>query len=202
VNNYNSTRRSVRVRTAMVRTLWTLLACLMLAQLSRAVDDPDLTPQQKRERALSGDVLPPRPSEAAVWAASVDPLPNGGWEYVGAMANDEGMFFVSNHNVTRSGTVITIWSRWEYRSEQTSQYYVKFRSSVTREEVDCTRQASRVLIASYYLQNNMDGEATSYSYEREKALWSPSVPGTVGEYLSNWVCSRFKPNHKIGGNGR
>jgi hypothetical protein len=115
------------------------------------------------------------------------------------MANDSGMFFISSHNVVRAGTVVTIWSRWEYRGEQISQYYVKFRSSVMREEVDCARQATRVLAASYYPQNNMDGDSTSYSYEREKALWSPSVPGTVGEYLSNWVCSHFKPTRQTSG---
>ena len=186
----------------MARTLWALFGCFILAQHSRAGDNPDLTPEQRRERALSEGIQSPPPSEAELWAASIEPLPNGGWEYVGTIANDEGMFFVSNHNAMRSGTVITIWSRWEYRSEQTSQYYMSFRSSVTREEVDCAKQTSRVLTASYYPKNNMDGDARSYAYEREKAVWSPSVPGTVGEYLSNWVCSRFKPNRQTASNSR
>lgn len=186
----------------MLRTLWTLLACLMLAQHARAGDAPESTPQQKRERAFGEGALPPPPSEDELWTASIDRLPNGGWVYVGDMANDAGMFFVSNHNVIRSGTAITIWSRSEYRSEQTSQNHVSFRSSVTREEVDCTRQASRVLTVSYYPQNNMNGEATSYSYEREKARWSLFEPGTVGEYLSNWICGRLKPKYPTGNNGR
>jgi hypothetical protein len=180
-----------------------------LMDLAWAADDPDLTPQQRRERALAGspssddDQAPgavtsraPAPSEAELWTASINTLPNGGWLYVGSMADEAGFFFASTHNVVHSGAIVTVWIRWEYRLEQSSSsYYMKYRSSVTREEVDCMRQAMRALTVSYYPQNNMDGTATSYSYENQKVTWDPSVPGTVGEYLSTWICNRFKANH-------
>lgn len=189
------------------RIVWGLGACLILVQQARASDEPDLTPQQRRERALaelpSSDEEPPpgaeavpapAPSEAMLWASSINPLPNGGWLYLGTMSADAGFFYASNHNAIRSGSLVTIWTRWEYRLEQSSGY-VKFRSLVQREEIDCTRQATRVLARSLYPQNNLDGTATSYSYESQKALWDPSVPGTIGEFLSNWACNRFKASH-------
>jgi hypothetical protein len=187
------------------RIVWVLGVCLILAQQARAGDETDLTPQQRRERTLASDDVPPpgaeavrapAPSEEMLWAGSINPLPNGGWVYVGSLANTVGLFYASTHNVIRSGQIITIWIRWEYRLEQSSAYNLKFRSVVAREEVDCTRQASRDLTQSFYPKNNLDGTATSYSYESQKVLWDPSIPGTVGEFLANWVCSRFKANHQ------
>lgn len=195
------------MRRMAAQATWVLLACFTLIQQSQAGDEPDLTPQQRRERAFAESspsdqepplgaeaVRAPAPSEAELWAASINPLPNGGWLYIGSLADDAGFFFASTHNVVRSGAVVTIWIRWEYREEQSSSAYVKYRSSVAREDIDCARQAVKILTISLYPKNNMDGTATSYVYE-QKARWDPSVPGTVGEFLSNWVCNRFKANH-------
>jgi hypothetical protein len=57
----------------------------------------------------------PPSSPQAVWAASIEPLPEGGWLYVTTLAGQEGMLFASTHNVMRSGTEVTLWIRWEYQ---------------------------------------------------------------------------------------
>lgn len=102
------------------------------------------------------------------------------------------MLFVSDHNVVRAADSVTVWFRNEYFKSQTSGPLTSYRSSVSRYQLSCTRSAMRVLAYSYYTKSNLDGTFQSFVNDEDKVRWEPAVPGTIGELMVNWACSKAK----------
>jgi hypothetical protein len=131
-------------------------------------------------------------SEADVWARSIDPLPNGGWQYITSGSGDSAnVVFASSHNMVRNGNIVTVWLRWEYMKAQSSRF-PPYKSEVVREQIDCGRLATRLLSTSYYANNNLEGQPQTFVADEHKQSWEPAIPGTVGEYMVQWVCSKPK----------
>lgn len=186
---------------AIARLFGKALICSILSQSIWAEDEPELTPQERRERALGGSVsidrLPdtPQPLEAEVWAKTIDLLPNGGWQYITVTGADE-LLFASTRNVAQAGPTVAAWFRWEYMTAQSDEYSTSYHSLVVREEVDCSRQAMRSLASAYYSKNNLGGASSSFVTEQKLPVWSPAIPGTIGDTMVTWACSKLKHSPK------
>jgi hypothetical protein len=122
------------------------------------------------------------------WAASLDKLPNGGWEYLGVMGDGTYAFFGSHRHAIREGNIVSIWLRYEYRDQQATNANERFKSDVVRQMFDCTRMTTKSVATTYYPENNLDGIGPSYVYDETKVGWAPAIPGTVGDTLLDWAC--------------
>jgi hypothetical protein len=58
-------------------------------------------------------MLPPTPEQQ--WIGSLETLPAGGWQYFTSSTSGpaESAIYVSTHNVTVRGSIVTAWFRWE-----------------------------------------------------------------------------------------
>jgi hypothetical protein len=121
------------------------------------------------------------------WAATLDRLPEGGWTFV--MVSDEGTYavFGTRRHAIRTGDVVTVWLRFEYREPQTNSGE-RYKSQVERKVYDCARMASKTVSDTRYAENNLTGVGASDTYDESKISWTPAIPGTVGDFLIDWAC--------------
>jgi hypothetical protein len=110
-------------------------------------------------------------------------------------ADNGSMVFSSTHNVTRIGSTVSIWFRSEYQAPQENSWSWSYLSSVSRVDVNCTKQMMRTTTSSWYRKNNLEGESTSSVFDDKSSIWSPAVPGTMGEFLTNFTCSIGRAPH-------
>jgi hypothetical protein len=122
------------------------------------------------------------------WAASLDKLPNGGWEFL--MVSPDGAYaiFGSHRHATREGSVVSLWLRYEYRESQTLDGSTSYKSVVYRDMNDCAGVRSKFIASTFYGENNLGGSGTSYTHDDGKVAWAPVIPGTVGDSLLDWAC--------------
>ena len=121
------------------------------------------------------------------WAASLDKLPSGGWIFLTVSADGTYAIFGSHRHATREGNVVALWFRTEYREGQSSGNE-SFKSLVERNMYDCVRMASKQVSTTSYRENNLEGPASSFTFEGAKTAWAPAIPGTVGDSLLDWAC--------------
>jgi Surface-adhesin protein E len=121
------------------------------------------------------------------WAASLDKLPNGGWEFLMVSADGTYAIFGSHRHGTREGNVVAIWLRYEFRDKQIINGNV-VRSRVERNLYDCAGVRSKPVSDGFYPQSNLGGEPITNTFDEAKVAWSPAIPGTVGDSLLDWAC--------------
>jgi hypothetical protein len=140
----------------------------------------------------------PTPTPEQSWLASLEPLTNGGWQYFTSSGpgSGESVLYVSTHDITIQGKLVTAWFRWEFMTNQTYAIYQTYRSFVDRTEIDCATDATRELAATYYADSNLDGASNSQVADPKSAPWSPAVPGTIGELMVEWGCAQIRAHHR------
>lgn len=133
------------------------------------------------------------------WLGSLQRMPAGGWRYLtsgGGLSQGIVVYF-STHHVMLEGNVVTAWLRWEYQVPQT-QGLVTYRSAVTREVIDCARDAAKVVAETLYPDQNLGGTAgDSEVYSLRMLQWTPIIPGTLGDNVLSWACDKeLKKGHQ------
>lgn len=137
--------------------------------------------------------------QIAAWIKSIEPLPNGGWKFLTfASADNKSILYASTHNLSRDGSIVSAWFRFEFMlAQHNDESNGNFQSFVERDEIDCTAQASKRLAISYYQGNNLDNGGPAYVWDAGKLLWTPAIPGTVGEAMAGWACANSAPHSAV-----
>jgi hypothetical protein len=155
------------------------------AQRAQALaDDKAKAERLARERAA-------RRADPMAWVRTLNPMTAGGWEFR-AVANDGAWAtFSTNHQMKRSGKLVTVWLREEYAEPQTASEG-RYLSLVQKMQYDCVKQQARTLLVVYYAENNIQGSEQSEEADAKTAPWNAIVPGTRDEFNITWACSAAK----------
>jgi hypothetical protein len=129
-----------------------------------------------------------RKADPMAWVRTLNPLATGGWQFRAVAADGSWAAYSTDHQLKRSGHLVTAWLRQEYPEPQRSSGGDVYLSNVEKIQYDCSNQRARVLLVIYYAENNITGGQTSEATDIKQAPWEPIVPGTQSEFLHQWVC--------------
>ena len=181
----------------------TLSIALALALTMHGLTGAAQTPEQQRtwdaqraqaqaeEKARAERLAEQRAARKAdpmAWVRTLNPLAAGGWQFRAVAADGSWAAYSTDHQLKRSGHLITAWLRQEYPEPQRSAGGETYFSNVEKIQYDCSNQRARVLLVIYYAENNIAGSQTSEVTDIKQAPWEPIVPGTQSEYIYQWAC--------------
>jgi hypothetical protein len=130
-----------------------------------------------------------RKADPMAWVRSLDPLAAGGWQFRSVAPDGSWASFSTEHQLKRSGHLVTAWLRQEYPEPQRSNSGSSYLSYVEQIQYDCAHERARALLIIYYSENNITGSQESDATNAKEALWVPIVPGTPSEGLYQWACA-------------
>jgi hypothetical protein len=122
------------------------------------------------------------------WVRTLDPMSSGGWVFRTVGADGSWATFSTEHQLKRSGHLVTAWLRQEYAEPQRSAAGDVHLSDVEKVQYDCAKERARVLLAIYYAENNLAGRQQSEEADPKQVEWDPIVPGTQSEFTFHWAC--------------
>jgi hypothetical protein len=129
-----------------------------------------------------------RKSDPMAWVHSLNPLTAGGWQFRAVAPDGSWASFTTEHQLKRSGHLVTAWLREEYPEAQRSGSGGVYLSYVEKIQYDCANERARALLIIYYSENNITGSEESDATDIKQAVWVPIVPGTPGENSYQWAC--------------
>jgi hypothetical protein len=129
-----------------------------------------------------------RRADPMSWVRTLDPMSPGGWVFRAVGADGSWATFSTDHQLKRSGHVVTAWLRREFPEPQRSAAGEVYLSDVEKVQYDCGKERARVLLVIYYAGNNLAGSQQSEQADPKQAEWDPIVPGTQSEYIFHWIC--------------
>ena len=129
-----------------------------------------------------------RRADPMSFVRTLDPMSAGGWVFRAVGADGSWATFSTDHQLKRSGRVVTAWLRQEFPEPQRSAAGDVYLSDVEKVQYDCGKELARVLLIIYYADNNLAGNQHSEEADPKQAAWDPIVPGTQSEYISRWIC--------------
>jgi len=134
-----------------------------------------------------------RQADVMGWVRTLDPMTSGGWDFRAAAGDASWAAYTTEHQLQRSGNVVTIWLRQEFAEPQTDPKGGNYLSFVQRLEFDCDKQKLRPRLLIYYDQNNLRGATQSIDMDAKTTQWGAIVPGTLDETNYQWACD---PKHR------
>ncbi|MGC1521238.1 MAG: surface-adhesin E family protein [Steroidobacteraceae bacterium] len=129
-----------------------------------------------------------RKADPMSWVRTLDPMSAGGWAFRSVGADGSWAAFSTEHQLKRSGRLVTTWLRQEYPEPQRSAAGDAYWSDVERIQYDCDKEQARTLLVIYYAGNNLTGSQQSEQVDPKQAAWDPIVPGTQSEIIFHWAC--------------
>ena len=129
-----------------------------------------------------------RRADPMAWVGTLDPMSSGGWAFKAVGADGSWATFSTEHQLKRSGHLVTAWLRQEYPEPHRSAAGDVYLSAVEKVQYDCSKERSRVLLVIYYAQNNLAGNQQTEEADPKQTEWDPIVPGTRSEYIFRWLC--------------
>jgi hypothetical protein len=133
-----------------------------------------------------------RKADPMGWVRTLNPLTAGGWQFRGVAADGSWASFSTDHQMKRSGHLITVWLREEYPEPQRNTGGDIYFSYVEKIQYDCANERARALLIIFYSENNITGSETSEPTDVKQAAWVPIVPGTQSENVYQWACGVAK----------
>ena len=130
-----------------------------------------------------------RKADPMSWVRSLDPLTAGGWQFRSVAPDGSWASYSTEHQLKRSGKLVTAWLRQEYPEPQRSNNGNIYLSYVEKIQYDCANERARALLLIYYSDNNIMGSEESEATDVKEAVWIPIVPGTPGENVYQWACA-------------
>ena len=176
---------------------WAAGACLLLAAVCAAQ-----TPEQQkmwdaqRAQAQADEKVRAEKLAAQRAARRADPMAPGGWVFRAVAGDGSWAAFSTEHQMKRSGRIVTAWLREEYPEPQRSNSGGVYLSYVEKIQYDCANERARALLIIYYSDNNITGSEESEATDVKQAAWVPIVPGTPAENLYEWVCQAANLRNK------
>jgi hypothetical protein len=129
-----------------------------------------------------------RKADPMAWVHSLNPLGAGGWQFRSVAPDGSWASFSTEHQLKRSGHLVTAWLRQEYPEAQRSNSGNIYLSYVEKIQYDCANERARALLIIYYSENNITGSEESDATDVKQAVWVPIVPGTPSESIYQWAC--------------
>jgi hypothetical protein len=137
-----------------------------------------------------------RKADPMAWVRTLNPLAAGGWQFRSVAPDGSWASFGTEHQLKRSGHLVTAWLREEYPEPQRSSSGGVYLSYVEKIQYDCANERARALMIIYYSENNMTGSEESEATDVKQAAWVPIVPGTPSEDIYEWACSAANLRNK------
>jgi hypothetical protein len=131
-----------------------------------------------------------RKADPMAWVNTLNPLSTGGWQFRSVAPDGSWASFSTEHQMKRSGHLVTAWLREEYPEPQRSNSGGIYLSYVEKIQYDCANERARALLIIYYSENNITGSEESDATDVKQAVWVPIVPGTPSENIYQWACQR------------
>jgi hypothetical protein len=153
--------------------------------------DAQRAQSQADERARADYLAAQRAARRAdpmAWVRSLNPMTAGGWQFRGVAPDGSWASFSTEHQMKRSGRLITVWLREEYPEPQRNSGGDIYLSFVEKIQYDCGNERARALLIIYYSENNISGSQQSEATDVKQAAWVPIVPGTQSENVYQWAC--------------
>jgi hypothetical protein len=129
-----------------------------------------------------------RKADPMAWVRTLDPMSAGGWTFRSAASDGSWAAFSTEHQLKRSGHLVTAWLRQEYPEPQRSAAGDAYSSDVEKVQYDCNNERARVLLAIFYSANNLAGSQQSEEPDQKQVPWEAIVPGTQSEMIFHWAC--------------
>jgi hypothetical protein len=129
-----------------------------------------------------------RKADPMAWVRTLNPMTDGGWQFRAVAPDGSWASFSTEHQMKRSGHLITVWLREEYPEPQRGGGGDIYYSYVEKIQYDCANERARALLIIYYSENNIAGSETSEATDVKQAVWVPIVPGTHSENVYQWAC--------------
>jgi hypothetical protein len=129
-----------------------------------------------------------RKADPMAWVRTLNPMTAGGWQFRAVAPDGSWASFSTEHQMKRSGHLITVWLREEYPEPQRNTGGDIYFSYVEKIQYDCANERARALLIIYYSENNITGSETSEATDVKQAAWVPIVPGTHSENVYQWAC--------------
>jgi hypothetical protein len=160
--------------------------------------DAQRAQQQAEEKAKADRLAAQRAARKAdpmAWVRTLNPMSEGGWQFRTVAPDGSFASFSTEHQMKRSGRLVTAWLRQEYPEPQRSQGGGIYLSNVEKVQYDCANERARALILIYYSENNISGSEQSEAADPKEAPWVPIVPGTQSEIIYQWACAAAGKAH-------
>ena len=129
-----------------------------------------------------------RRSDPMAWVRTLDPMSAGGWVFRAVGSDGSWATFSTDHQLKRSGRLVTAWLRQEYSEPHRSPAGDIYSSDVEKVQYDCAKDRVRVMLIVYYAQNNLTGNQQTEEADPKQADWEPIIPGTQSENIFHWSC--------------
>jgi len=154
--------------------------------------DAQRTQAQAQEKAKAEQLAAQRAARRAdpmAWVRTLNPMAAGGWQFRAVAPDGSWASFSTEHQLKRSGHLITVWLRQEYPEPQRNDGGGFYFSYVEKIQFDCANERARALLIIYYSENNISGSENSEATDVKQAAWVPIVPGTQSENVYQWACA-------------
>jgi len=152
------------------------------AQRAQAQADEKVRAEQlARQRAA-------RRADPMSFVRTLDPMSPGGWVFRAVGADGSWATFSTDHQLKRSGRLVTAWLRQEFPEPQRSAAGEVYSSDVEKVQYDCGKAQARVMLIIFYSENNLAGAQQTEESDPKQVQWDPIVPGTQSEYIFRWIC--------------
>ena len=129
-----------------------------------------------------------RRADPMAWVRTLDPMSPGGWVFRAVAPDGSWATFSTEHQLKRSGRLVTAWLRQEYPEPHRTAGGDAFQSDVEKVQYDCAKDRARVMLIIYYAENNLTGSQQSEEADPKQPDWEAIVPGTQSEYIFRWIC--------------
>src|SRR5713101_5393030 len=96
-----------------------------------------------------------RRADPMSWVRTLDPMSPGGWVFRAVGADGSWATFSTDHQLKRSGRLVTAWLRQEFPEPQRSAAGEVYSSDVEKVQYDCGKAQARVMLIIFYSENNL-----------------------------------------------
>jgi hypothetical protein len=174
-----------------------MAACLSPSGFAQTPEQQQMWDAQRAQTAAENKVKAERLAQERAarkadpmsWVRTLNPLPNGGWEFRAVAGDGSWAIYSTNHQLKRAGKMITIWLRQEYPEAQKDNAGDPYLSTVAKVQFDCGKDRQRLLLVVFYAENNITGSQQQEESDPKNSPWVSVVPGTQSESVFQWACN-------------
>jgi len=113
---------------------------------------------------------------------------NAAAEWVKVSSSENSTTYVDSATISRSGTMVTMWSLLDYKTAQKLPSGKVYLSGMIQHEYDC--QGERLRRLYYSLHSGQMGSGDILFTNSDEGLWHQISPETAAEYSWKFACGK------------